>query len=243
MKLFLDIIIIAVLGISIFLGLRGGFVKTLIRLIGAVLAIVLAFSFSAPIGNFIGQHYIKPQLREYIAGQVAKSAGVDSKKSADEIFGMIDIDKSLKEPAEGLSGALRTFGIKSTEELIGKFNKDKNILNPVQYADKIIDSVISPISNSIGKAIAFILIFIIVNIAFTFFKFLFGFVNKIPFLKQINKIGGLILGTINGIILVLIIVFVFKLTIPIIDNPKKDALNEETIQHTVMFKVFYNSLK
>ena len=67
---FLDILIVAIVGLSIFFGVRRGLIRTAIHLFGSIIALVLALIFSAPLGEYIDTNYVNTPMREWTVNQL-----------------------------------------------------------------------------------------------------------------------------------------------------------------------------
>ena len=81
---------------------------------------------------------------------------------------------------------------------------------------------VGPLVNSF---VYFVIIFVIMRIIYLFIYPLFKSVSKIPFLGSVNKIGGLIVGIINAMIVIILLSLL--LSTPLIKNGKE--VKENTI--------------
>lgn len=66
----LDIIVAAILVISIVSGVKRGLVKSLISLVGNIAALVVALIFSVQLGTYLNDHYIRTPLYDWTVKQV-----------------------------------------------------------------------------------------------------------------------------------------------------------------------------
>ncbi|MEG0771339.1 MAG: CvpA family protein [Clostridia bacterium] len=245
MAIVIDIIIVAILAIAILLGYKNGLVKSLIALFGFILAIVLAFTFSTTLGNFIGEKFINPPIKSFVSNTITEKVG----KTVLE-----DVGTAKDDVITVVTKALESVNLK----FIGLEDKKNEIINSIKTAPKnetieqsinnAVSDISAPISNGIGKAIAFVIILIVTMIALVIIKFIFGFVNKLPIIKQFNKLGGLIVGIINGFIIVFIALAVLKVSMPMIESSNvlgggnnENSLSEKTIEKTFITKIFYYS--
>jgi uncharacterized membrane protein required for colicin V production len=96
----------------------------------------------------------------------------------------------------------------------------------------------------IAKAVAFLLIFTIVNrlVAFIFWivNKVFHLVSIIPFLKSINRLGGALLGFVEGALITGTAIFViakFAPDIALITN----NLNQSTVAHWLVYSTQFLS--
>lgn len=94
----------------------------------------------------------------------------------------------------------------------------------------------------LAKIISFLLIFILINrlVGFVFWLIekAFHIISIIPFLKSINKLGGVILGLIEGILFLGIIIFVIAKIAPDLALVK-DHLNTSQVAHWVVLAATY----
>lgn len=124
-------------------------------------------------------------------------------------------------------------GIDINQELT---EEDKLELNIVGIASNTIEEIASTFTINLIETATLLLIFIIVRIGLKFATVLSDFITKLPFLKQVNKLGGTIYGFIEGFIIVYTLLAVVYLITPLLNKPVLDSINE-----SIITKEIYNN--
>ncbi len=198
----IDVIIIAVIGVFVYVSARRGFVRVLIETVGFVAAVIISFTICTPLSNLTYDKIIEPPIITTASNEVHNSIN----EATDSI-----IDK--------LPDYLKDYLIKSgiKENLISQ-NEDKIESGTYDFLADISQNKIKPV---VTKIMATVYCAIILTVLLIAVKILARIFNKCFSIKQIAKLntalGGLC-GLIKGTAFVLIICFIIWLLIPITDN-------------------------
>lgn len=200
MAFVLDIIVVAIIALSVFLAYKKGLIKTLFSLVGGIAAVVLAVSLSGPVAEWLNQEYIGPAVRNTVLTAVNGSA---LSAEYDEALGTVDVAGKLQEMPENLREFLEKFNV-DIDGLVSSAEESK--ANSIAAKEALIDSIASPISNAISTAVAliglailfFILLFVATRLLDTIFRIL-------PFGKSLNKAGGIVFGVIRALLIVMLL--------------------------------------
>ena len=184
-----DIIIILIMALAVFLGMKKGLISCIIDIVAVIVALILALLLCKPVANaIIDNTNFDENLRATIVQNIPLS-NTDFK---------VEEGSNLPEPVvEYING------------ITSNVNTSK---------DEAIDNISKELALGIISVIAFLAIFIIVRIILTFVKIVAKIIDKIPVLKQINKLGGAICGAIEGLIIIYAIFAVFSMISPLIAN-------------------------
>lgn len=82
----LDIIVIAILVLSVVFGVRKGFARSLIEVVGAVAAIVLAFTLSLPLSTAIYDNFVEQPVAVAVDSAMNSYAQAGADQMVDNIF-------------------------------------------------------------------------------------------------------------------------------------------------------------
>ena len=190
MGIVLDIVIVALLALSIFLGYKKGLVGVAFKILSFIIAIVLAFALSKPIGNLI----------------------IENTDFDDNIHNTIKTTLESK-PTENISKEEKTDTSKViTDYLAGEIKKATS-----EKQNEIALTVATNLTNTIIQAICFIGIYILARIVLFFFKFLAESLAELPIVKQFNEAGGVLYGILRGIFIVYLFFGIVSLLASIID--------------------------
>lgn len=184
-----DIIIILIVAIATFAGIKKGFISCVIDILAVIIALILAVVLCKPITNVIIQ---ETNFNESIKQTISQNIPLN-----DTDF-KVEENSNLPKPI-----------VDYINEIIANVNTSK---------EDAIDVLSTELTMGIISVVVFIAIFIIVRIILALVKIVSKLIDKIPVLKQINKLGGGICGAIEGIIIVYAIFAVLSMISPIISN-------------------------
>ena len=209
MGIVLDVVILSILVLSIILGYRKGLIGVAFNLCAFLLALIITWILYTPITNII----------------------INNTEIDDGIRNSI-IEKGV---------------IKTKEEQEKKGNEEDNIVN--QYIDKYVTEPATTAANdaieetarvvsekvvAIGVAIG---LFIIVRIGLILLKFVAEAIAKLPIIKQFNKAGGFIYGTIRG----MFIIYIFLAILFFIMSINNSGMIASMINSSIISKLLYEN--
>ena len=231
----IDLLLIAVFVIAILLAARKGLVRGIIGLIGNVVAVVVAFMFSGSLGSYINSNFLYQPMRQWVINMLSPTSGGTTASISD-----LNFDELFSDMPQFFSEILKHLGLNSSQ-LAESYSSMK--VNGVEEAKSaVIDMMVSPMADICGRVIAFVVIFILALIAINIIVWLLDFVVELPILRQINKIGGIVLGAINGILFVFILAGVINISIGYIMNDRTAEEIDKIEESTVIYKTV-NSIK
>ncbi len=225
----IDLLLIAVFVIAILLAARKGLVRGIIGLIGNVVAVVVAFMFSGSLGSYINSNFLYQPMRQWVINMLSPTSGGTTASISD-----LNFDELFSDMPQFFSEILKHLGLNSSQ-LAESYSSMK--VNGVEEAKSaVIDMMVSPMADICGRVIAFVVIFILALIAINIIVWLLDFVVELPILRQINKIGGIVLGAINGILFVFILAGVINISIGYIMNDRTAEEIDKIEESTVIYK-------
>ncbi len=200
MAFIIDIIIVAIIALSVFLAYKKGMIKTLFSLVGGLVAVVLAVSLSAPVADWLNNEYVGPTVRNTVLTAVNGSAVNESYEDA---LDSVDVVGQLQKMPENLRTFLETLNV-DVDKIVSSAEDVKT--NTVAMKEQLIDSIATPVSEALSTAIAliglsilfFVLLFVVTRILDTVFRVL-------PMGKSLNKAGGMILGAARALLIVMLL--------------------------------------
>ncbi len=201
MSLILDLIILAIVLISVFIYAKKGFVKSVFSIAGFLAAIVLALYLSGPFANFIYTNAIEPGVVSSLE-ETLNVPGATLENTSNDVWEALPA--IIKNNAEVLN--LSPDNLFSGGNILG----DTHVI-----AQNIADTVIKPFTVYFIKIILSLIIFVVLSIVF---KFLVKILNKIFSFSLIGKINsslGAILGLVMGIVITLIFVLIVNFIISV----------------------------
>ncbi len=214
-----DLIIGVIIILFLIIGYKRGLVFCLINLATFIVAIVLAFALCSPVAELVKN---TTEIDENM-----KSFIVSHMPGGEEID--LKANEQLPEPIKN-----------AIDGSVASINEAK---------EKAIDATATEITNNVLKAICFVGIFILVKVLMWVLKLVSRIFTKIPVIEQINSLGGMIVGTLEGIIIVYVVFGVISLISPMLTNTAiVDSINDSFFgkmmyNNNIVVKYIYNGTK
>ena len=185
MSIVLDLIVIAIILLSIIISAKKGFVSVLVETVGIIVAFSLALTLSTPLANLTYDKIIEPAVVSTIESNIQNAAEVTSEHISSAI-------------PKNIINAASAFGL-SVEEIINEL--PSNTVDAKAVAEKISVDVVKPVAVKIAELAFTLLIFcllsVVVKLSSKVLKKLFSF----SIVGKLNRNLGGIIGGVRGIIL------------------------------------------
>ena len=177
------IFLAALVGIVIYATARG-FVRAVYRLVSLIVAIVIASTFAAPLGNILYDSFLYS----------AVEGGVESALTsvASGTVGAVDAEAVLDGLPEEIGAAASFFGVDLADTI-----KNVTETNETQIP-KLAASIAQPIATSAAKLLATVLLFVCAMLVLRLFRFVLDWLMKLPILHGLNRIFGFVFGVLEA---------------------------------------------
>lgn len=203
MGFIVDIVIIAILALCIVLGYKRGLTGSLLKIISFVLALVITFILFKPVANLIVDHtdwdegleqsirqvFLEEQNQENETTQ-ANEQGQDEQKEDTSNQAMPDVI------IDYLNEAIENAG--------------------TQAKDAAIEMAARDIAVTIIHIGTFIALFILSRILLLLVRGLANLITKLPVIKQFDKLGGIIYGLLQALVIIYVILAILSFISPMI---------------------------
>lgn len=197
-----DIIILALIALSIFIGYKRGLIKCAINVLSFFIAILVVILLTTPISNLIINN---TKIDDNIKTTILEK--IDFNNVSAE-------DLKLNENNSNSPEVVRDY--------INDLTKGAT--------DNVADVLAENISIMIINIAVAIVLFIGTKFALIFVKALADILGKIPLIKQFNKAGGIIYGVASGVVRVYLILAIISIIVPVLANGSIiDAINSSMI--------------
>lgn len=200
----LDLLIVGIIVLMMWQCARRGFVRTVIELIGYILSLVLAFTLSSVLANFVYKTFLRAALIKTVEGQLTAAA---SGNVGGAVTGIFDNLPGV------VSNAAAGFGV--SRESVAQQIEAKISQGAAEAAPAITDFIAQKILVSLLSMIFLFILFI----AFMFIvRILAKIINKafsIPVLGTANRLLGAGIGIFKGLVLVIVLTTVISLILPL----------------------------
>ncbi|MBQ7333427.1 MAG: CvpA family protein [Clostridia bacterium] len=196
LNIIVDCILVLIIAIGLFLGIKRGFVKTIAKPVKIILTFVIAFSFASP----LSKTFVEPRMREPIANQMEEyilenCEGISAENINEELPTVLKIGASL-------------FDIDINELASGE--ESASIVN------KITESLISPAIHVVSTIITFIILLLVSGIALSIIIWILNSIVDVGVVGVFNRILGAIFSTAFAFIIAwgLTSVFTYVINLP-----------------------------
>ncbi len=105
--------------------------------------------------------------------------------------------------------------------------KVENVADDAKEA--IADSTARDVSVTIVKAGTWIVLFIIARILLIFLRFITALIAKLPVIKQCDKLGGIIYGIIEGLIIIYVLLAIISFVSPMLSGNLANVIDKSYI--------------
>ncbi len=213
MNFVVDLIIIAIIVLSTIIGYKRGLIKTAIKICSFIIAIIVTLILYKPVSNFV---ITNTQIDENL------QSTIENNIKGEEINTQVELNEENSE---------------NTPENIRKYLN--NSINDM--TDGVKENVALMVSRNLAilviNAGCAILIFLIVRVGLLLVSFLTEIIEKIPIIKQFNKLGGFLYGIIKGFLIVYAVLGIISLISPFITN----AEFMQFITNSTIGAIMYNN--
>lgn len=213
MYIILDIIVVLILGLTVYTVTKRGFVKTVFDFGSLIAAIIISKIFSPALSEF---------FYDSLYSRISTAIGNGLRSLLD---------------TGGLPDNLE---IESLTALFEKYNIELKEIIPNDSTEATVQFIAQNIVSLLAYALSFILIFIVSLVALKIIALLIDGVFKLPVLKTINKGLGFVLGIISAAIYVLLFVALMQLAVPYLGSVYPEVFSQGAIDNTFVFRYLYN---
>lgn len=207
--LIIDLIILAVVVIFTVIGYKRGLVKIAFGLCTFVLALVITLILYKPVANLI----------------------IDNTE-IDE-----NIEKAITDNIlpEGVSETeLINFDALENNEVYSHLLENELYASILESSEEIsIKHISETLSTKIIEAVVMLAIYIIAKIVLRFVTALADLVAKLPLLNTFNSLGGIIVGFLQGCLIVLVAFAIVSLMSPMLDPSVVNTINESSVASAI----------
>ena len=182
MNFIIDLILLLIIGFSVFSGIKKGFIKIAISAIGIILSFVLAFSLSAVAATWTYETFVGEKLTATIEKNIDKQRDQSVDEKVDELFA----SNKMVERMANMCGV-------TADEVKDTLSDGST----GTIAEQIEDKIIAPAMTFLIR-IVYLLILLVILLILT--KFLAGLLSKALTISLIGTVNTA-LGSVAGLIL------------------------------------------
>ena len=211
MSLVIDIIIVAIFAVCILMGYMKGLTQSLIKIVSFVLALIVAFVFFKPISNLIIDHTNWDENLEQSIRQVVLESDSEEQQESSSKQNLPDIIVNyINESVEKAGNEAKT---------------------------AIVDATAKDVTVTIINGAVLVSLFLITRIVLIFIKGIAKILTNLPVIKQFDKLGGVIYGLLESLVIVYVILALVSFISPMLSQTNII----QGIQSSFLGSAFYNN--
>ncbi len=216
--LLIDLILAAILVLACISGYRKGFIKALIGLVGTVAALIVATVFSGALGMWINDTFAHQAVQNVISENV--SSALESDPEAGQlVFGAVD-------------RYVFSSGI-SAEEYVARIQEEG-----YDAVDAVSSELAQSISVPLCKSIAYLVLFVLASAVLRIAAHILDRIFRLPVLKTANRLLGLLLGALCGLLLVMLLSRLFVCILPWLAGNFPQVFQEDLPSKALLLRFF-----
>ena len=218
MGIIIDLVIIAIIALCVLVGYHKGLTGSLLKIASFALALIIAFVLFKPVSNFIID---KTNWDENLEQAIRQSILKDEEKTNDET------------EKENMPEVITNY-INNAVEKTG---------NEAKTA--IVDSTAKDVSIMIINIAVAIALFIVSKIILLLIKGLANLLTKLPVIKQCDKLGGIIFGALQSLVIIYIALAIISFVSPmmsetgIIEGLQKSYIGSIMYNNNLLLKIIF----
>lgn len=239
-----DIVIILIVLFFVLIGKKRGFALSLLSTCSIILSIVISLFLYQPVETYLREN---TELKEQISNAIISSMNNEDKsgqESTNENQQGESEEKSKENQNENIIEESQTKSQeKNNNQENGFFNSlINNYVNlgkekAEETKNQVVQQTAENITENILKVLSFVIVYILVTLILLILKFALKIFTKLPVINQIDKIGGIVLGFAEGVIIVYIIIAIISIVVP----EKKDGNISQRIDESYIGRYVYNN--
>lgn len=187
-----DIVVLAIMLISISHGYRRGLSLLLYQAVALILTIILVFALCQPVTNLVINN---TELDEYLSGQIETVLNSTFENMANGEL----IETEESNISEAIAKKINTYIAEAKEKA----------------EDNITGYVATNLSHFAVSGLVILGLAIVIRIASMIIRIAVSILASLPFIKSIDRLGGFIFGLVRGLAIVYLILAVISLISPL----------------------------
>lgn len=221
-SLILDMVAAAIMLIAVIVGVKRGFIKSVIGLVGLIAAAVIAAMFAGPLAATAYEAIVEKPLIQAVETAVAN--GADTVHAT--------LSEQIAHTVESLPAVLQAL----LQADASRLQTEGSVL-PTAELSQMIVKVLEPLCVTAVQIVLFLLLFIVLLIAVKLAgKLIDRVFSALPVIKQANGLLGAVVGLAQGALLVFVLCFALELYMTC--TGADAAITREHLSQTVLVKTF-----
>lgn len=227
MGILIDIILIAVVILSVWRGVKHGFVRSVMNIITFIAALLCGWYFTPYLASFYHEKFLLNKLSSDIYNAIDSliSSGIES----------INLPRLFADKPDAFLEIIERYGadIGSLEQYFNSLNgKTGNITADISTR------IAEPVSTGLSGILAFFSIFLLVILILKLVSFILDLIFKLPVLNAFNRVAGFVLGSVCGLAYAWILAVIIIAALPYLGMLFPEVFSQNTQTGSVLLDFF-----
>ena len=228
MSWILDIIVVAIIGLTVFFSVKNGFVKTAISAASFLICLLVTVIFVSPLSEALKTTSMAESIKE------TTESNINNFITDEKLGGIHDLAEGK---SEGFNTLLRIAGIEQSE--IKAWYNENVQSESSDTADKLAAKISEPIVSLLASLLAVVILFLGTKLLLAAVSFILNQFAKLPVLHSCNKLLGVVLGVLLSVVRVCLFCFVVRLLVEHASFIGNGFISDLDPQKTLLFRLFY----
>jgi uncharacterized membrane protein required for colicin V production len=226
MSFLLDLIIIAIISLTIYFSYKNGFIKTAISAAAFMIAIIITVSFASPLAEAIKDTSVAETVKDAVEETIENALNEKATSLNDLLSG----------GSEKFNSMLNIAGL-GDEDLSHLLAENSDGIDPIE---RIAAYVANPVIDIIAMIVAIILLYVGSRLLLLLVSFILGKVAELPVIRTANKGLGIALGVVLALFRVFLFCFAMNVLIEHADFFGGWLFGSFNPDNTLLFSLFSN---
>ncbi len=226
MQYIVDVVIACVIIFNIVRCTKRGLVKSVFGLVSVIIAIASAYFFGSTAGGFLRTTEAYKGLVDSTGDKIYEYFQNQAKEGSDKAFEGLQDTAFIKQ--------LENLGVDTQKEMV-RYAKDMQA-GAEDASRTLADGIAKPVLEILSNVVGTVIVFIAVLLLLFLLSLVLNSLFKLPLLRQLNKVGGVIAGVILGVFYAFILCMIIKSLLPCL--PKNPFLYQGMENDTVLYGLF-----
>jgi len=219
MSVLIDLLLLGVLALCIWSGVRKGFVHSVMNFISFIAAFVCGWFFAPALGAYYKENIFIEKISQTISEML------------NSLLGTSNFEKLFAERPTAFTELITRYNADITQ-VETFYNRQVNV-----SVQSVSDYIADPIATGISNFLAFLTIFLGALIILKIVTIFLDMVFKLPVLNAVNRTLGLLLGIFCGFLYVSLIIMLLVAVAPMLSALNPNVFKPSTIENSMLLNL------
>ncbi len=220
----MDAVILFTAVILIWLGVRRGFIRSVMSIVSGVASILAAYAYTPILAEYIKKNYLVKNITEGIS-ETLRSLALDTET---DLYDLHRLASDLPEPFTSILERYRIDIDAFVDQLYGLNGCSEEVV------DAFAAQIAAPTTSLIASVIAFALIFFAVSLILTILTSLLDAIFTLPVLGNANMLLGFLLGVGEAVIVSCLLAMILSVLINSLGAVDPGTFGTDVVKDTII---------